>query len=400
MYGTHVIGKLLVGGRLDYNLTALIKEQQLKTEIGVYAEARLKSGFSSVNVSTDFDWQAFRQTSVSDEHIKLSTVGGRGSASDIWTDNDYTQWVTTVWENPVFCDFTADPWLVPIWELAEGWNSSNSQCAPASRCEEIRSAYTEYALDQKYKIFPAGLMVTNSFNSDAEGWSEYGAGGFNWKDVNSEYSVFPFGAHIEAIDGSISPWYFVGSSTNHSGDMSQFYGGKLTYQFRWKANEVSACLLRGKNSFYYQDLWKPDVQIYGRNQIRLGYFFPAPPDTYQSGLLYYNVWREYSVPIAEQFGVQGDYKYGWIKYCEGRPGCYAGATKDEILSVLKDVDSISIRGEYCLGSQDRGMLDEVILKAADTDGDGVFDVIDNCPNIPNADQADGDGDGIGDVCDS
>jgi len=37
---------------------------------------------------------------------------------------------------------------------------------------------------------------------------------------------------------------------------------------------------------------------------------------------------------------------------------------------------------------------------ADTDGDGVPDITDNCPNDANADQADADNDGLGDVCDS
>ncbi len=37
--------------------------------------------------------------------------------------------------------------------------------------------------------------------------------------------------------------------------------------------------------------------------------------------------------------------------------------------------------------------------STDTDGDGVADSQDNCPTIPNADQADTDGDGIGDACD-
>jgi hypothetical protein len=35
----------------------------------------------------------------------------------------------------------------------------------------------------------------------------------------------------------------------------------------------------------------------------------------------------------------------------------------------------------------------------DEDGDGVDDACDNCPHLPNPDQADGDGDGVGDVCD-
>ncbi len=35
----------------------------------------------------------------------------------------------------------------------------------------------------------------------------------------------------------------------------------------------------------------------------------------------------------------------------------------------------------------------------DGDGDGVDDAVDNCPTVPNANQADADGDGIGDACD-
>jgi len=39
-------------------------------------------------------------------------------------------------------------------------------------------------------------------------------------------------------------------------------------------------------------------------------------------------------------------------------------------------------------------------KYVDSDGDGIPDVIDNCPNLCNSQQGDADGDGIGDVCET
>ncbi len=44
--------------------------------------------------------------------------------------------------------------------------------------------------------------------------------------------------------------------------------------------------------------------------------------------------------------------------------------------------------------------EEKIDSGKDTDGDGVKDDDDNCPQVANPDQADSDGDGIGDACDS
>jgi hypothetical protein len=56
--------------------------------------------------------------------------------------------------------------------------------------------------------------------------------------------------------------------------------------------------------------------------------------------------------------------------------------------------------DFAVGDDVGGMLRFLAFNAgADTDGDGVLDGVDNCPNDANPGQEDADGDGIGDVCD-
>ncbi|WP_342376083.1 thrombospondin type 3 repeat-containing protein [Myxococcus stipitatus] len=48
--------------------------------------------------------------------------------------------------------------------------------------------------------------------------------------------------------------------------------------------------------------------------------------------------------------------------------------------------------------EDEAPIDIEKLNRLDTDGDGIPDGEDNCPNKPNSTQADKDGDGFGDIC--
>jgi len=58
----------------------------------------------------------------------------------------------------------------------------------------------------------------------------------------------------------------------------------------------------------------------------------------------------------------------------------------------------SLTGLAVLDERPYASLLETIV-FPDTDGDGVLDNVDNCPNDPNEDQVDGNNNGLGDVCD-
>ncbi|MBX3395325.1 MAG: thrombospondin type 3 repeat-containing protein [Phycisphaerae bacterium] len=73
--------------------------------------------------------------------------------------------------------------------------------------------------------------------------------------------------------------------------------------------------------------------------------------------------------------------------------CNGNKIPDECDVSTADPDGNNAVSPDCDGN---GVPDEC---QTDTDGDGIIDACDNCPEVPNADQADADGDGIGDACD-
>ncbi len=68
-------------------------------------------------------------------------------------------------------------------------------------------------------------------------------------------------------------------------------------------------------------------------------------------------------------------------------------------SSLGDMYSFSTNFKIKLMTDDAVVIAKFVDPTLDTDGDGVADIYDNCPDEPNADQADSDQDGLGNACD-
>jgi hypothetical protein len=76
-----------------------------------------------------------------------------------------------------------------------------------------------------------------------------------------------------------------------------------------------------------------------------------------------------------------------------------GSVFARLLGTCSGSDIQCADSAVCPGGQTCQNFQLVTYALADSDGDGVFDVEDNCVATPNTDQLDSDGDGVGDVCD-
>jgi hypothetical protein len=265
MYGTHVIGRLVVGGRLDWHCASLITNEEKKRDIGVYAEAKFDNKFSSLQLNTTLDIADFESNYVSDTQFDLSSVGGQGKAVYTWTDGDYSQWVDTVWGNPVFCDFGADPWLIPIWELADGG------CEAGSRCQEILAAYQVYAAGKEIMIPEATKLVITGIDVTVEETSKM-LGYEVLKDINGS-------AENAYINNGASHAQTPVQYSDCAGCNSFMQATKVWIAYRAEQMNVSAShpingihLLRGGD---YDD----DMAFYGND----GHYDPEHQESLNSG---------------------------------------------------------------------------------------------------------------------
>lgn len=141
-YGTHCVTGLILGGRLDYSVTADMSKVNSSKSIKVFAEASFDAMFASASASnetvTESEMSSFR------EHMekRLEIYGGAAEyGQNIINDNDYTAWINSIGENYIFCEFQ-DKGLIPIWDF----------CTDDTRKTEIEEAFADWAEQRQLHI--------------------------------------------------------------------------------------------------------------------------------------------------------------------------------------------------------------------------------------------------------
>ena len=145
IYGTHCLSGVVVGGRLDYSISARTRDIKENVSIGVYAEASFSIGLGSGSMNTEvIDSSEYAQFASSMEK-HLEVYGGSSELGQhIINKDDYDSWIGSIGSNLVFCNYTQNG-LIPIWNF----------CEEDSRKAQLEAAFASWATEREIPVNPA-----------------------------------------------------------------------------------------------------------------------------------------------------------------------------------------------------------------------------------------------------
>jgi hypothetical protein len=142
LYGTHCMTGIMLGGRLDYNVSASTSDLTEGKSISVYAEADFSNNVAKISGSTGVvDSSEYRQYLQSCQKI-LHVYGGKSEyGQQIINKDNYDDWINSIADHSVLCNFAQDG-LVPVWEF----------CDSQSRKDQLIAAFQTWADDRKITV--------------------------------------------------------------------------------------------------------------------------------------------------------------------------------------------------------------------------------------------------------
>ncbi|HEX4412653.1 MAG TPA: laminin B domain-containing protein [Lacipirellulaceae bacterium] len=185
-------------------------------------------------------------------------------------------------------------------------------------------------------------LASSSFSTNDEGWLVAG-------DSQSSLPTYVAtggnpGGFVRGFDQTVGGVWLWSAPAKFLGNMSSAYGFPLTYDLRMRGDPTT---------FVYSDV----ILMNGIQSVHLGLTPPYPQDV---------IWTSYSAQLDDTAAWHTDSITGPL------------ATAAQIKSVLANLTSLQIRGEFISGA-DNGDLDNVVLNGAlpgDYNRNGVVDAAD------------------------
>ena len=134
-YGTHLIVKMIVGGKAEYFCQSSDLSSISKKDFRVAAQAKYETAGGSVQGSGSVEGIDSKKEQLVSGSLRITTRGGDPKWANMLRDGSWSAWINSIKTNPAFLGFDKHNGLMPIWDLA----------ATDARKNEIIKAYRRKA---------------------------------------------------------------------------------------------------------------------------------------------------------------------------------------------------------------------------------------------------------------
>lgn len=136
-YGTHVLRSIIMGGRIEYDITTDSSYQSSSSNLEVDVKASFNAVFASANIGVNVNQSEASTSFKEHSEINIQALPTYGSA--VLDPKNFDKWYDAMLQNPGICDYGDNP-LIPIWDLVSDFN----------RKLVLQAAYKEYAESKNF----------------------------------------------------------------------------------------------------------------------------------------------------------------------------------------------------------------------------------------------------------
>jgi hypothetical protein len=141
-YGTHLIIKMIVGGRAEYSCESSDLTSISRTDFRVAAKAKYEAAGGSLEGSGGVESIDSKKQQLVSGSINITTIGGDPAQGVKLRDGAWGAWVNSIGANPGFLGFDKQNGLLPIWDLA-ATDARKNEILQAYRIKAAKALRTE-----------------------------------------------------------------------------------------------------------------------------------------------------------------------------------------------------------------------------------------------------------------